>query len=367
MGDFFFLYSSSFVRIINIISRISFLHTSLFFNPCFFSFIAKLRPLVHSSTMTSMIPVSITQQVPFVQTTVSPVQAEIQPAEGGSFEDPQKGRTTDVCRHWARGFCNRGVSCGFSHTGPTPSGEPRSTGADAEQIAYNKSHVSCKDFSAGKCNRGERCKFAHIGAGPKRGTPSCRDWAAGTCTRGDMCKYKHEAACVMGGSCNSLGTPPLARNGSGVSISSSIVSSEGMYSASNSFRQMPHYPMQPQMNKALAAVPAPDAYVASSQPSTPSDSPAYCTQSVDATPQAWPVQQIPQIVSTPVMGPLVVQMPQPQVQTYVAPYQPAPLQPATEMTLPARVEKPAELSNAVMMFQTPPTVCTHLQGGVVLL
>eukprot|EP01060_Flectonema_neradi_P027907 TRINITY_DN37554_c0_g1_i1.p1 TRINITY_DN37554_c0_g1~~TRINITY_DN37554_c0_g1_i1.p1 ORF type:complete len:324 (+),score=46.17 TRINITY_DN37554_c0_g1_i1:108-974(+) len=97
-----------------------------------------------------------------------------------------KGRKFDVCRHWARGFCNRGVACGFAHVGPSPLIEKKDDGNEP------KSLISCKDFSAGKCNRGERCKFAHIGTGPRRGTPTCRDWAAGTCNRGDSCKYVHE-------------------------------------------------------------------------------------------------------------------------------------------------------------------------------
>eukprot|EP01061_Rhynchopus_euleeides_P029758 TRINITY_DN4916_c0_g1_i1.p1 TRINITY_DN4916_c0_g1~~TRINITY_DN4916_c0_g1_i1.p1 ORF type:complete len:373 (+),score=129.33 TRINITY_DN4916_c0_g1_i1:198-1316(+) len=149
-----------------------------------------------------MVPMTELQQPHLVQPCGLQVQcgtgvAEIQPAASVSDVNDAgqiKTKGTDVCRHWARGFCNRGLSCGFAHTGPSPSpsGEPRNTGADAEQIAYNKSHVSCKDFASGKCNRGERCKFAHVGTGPKRGIPSCRDWAAGTCNRGDTCKYKHD-------------------------------------------------------------------------------------------------------------------------------------------------------------------------------
>ena len=29
-------------------------------------------------------------------------------------------RPRDLCRHWAKGYCNRGTQCGFSHEGPSP-------------------------------------------------------------------------------------------------------------------------------------------------------------------------------------------------------------------------------------------------------
>ena len=111
-----------------------------------------------------------------------------------------KGRKFDVCRHWARGFCNRGVACGFAHIGPSPLIEKKDDGKET------KSLISCKDFSAGKCNRGDRCKFAHVGTGPRRGTPTCRDWAAGTCNRGDSCKYVHEG--MKGSGHNRLAPSP---------------------------------------------------------------------------------------------------------------------------------------------------------------
>eukprot|EP01064_Diplonema_japonicum_P035827 TRINITY_DN7874_c0_g1_i1.p2 TRINITY_DN7874_c0_g1~~TRINITY_DN7874_c0_g1_i1.p2 ORF type:complete len:148 (+),score=22.82 TRINITY_DN7874_c0_g1_i1:50-493(+) len=96
-------------------------------------------------------------------------------------EQPAKSKKTDVCRHWARGFCNRGVTCGFAHTGPTQS-ERNGDRLDenGEPYVVVKSNVPCKDFSSGKCNRGDRCKFAHVGTGPKKVTPSCRDWMAET-------------------------------------------------------------------------------------------------------------------------------------------------------------------------------------------
>eukprot|EP00659_Diplonema_papillatum_P009219 gene9219-14290_t len=90
---------------------------------------------------------------------------------------PRKQR--DICRHWARGYCNRGTVCGFLHADPLPqhggaqckaSGlhphaaafTPMSECKLAEDVGQLKSTVACKDFSVGKCMRGDKCKFTHV-------------------------------------------------------------------------------------------------------------------------------------------------------------------------------------------------------------
>eukprot|EP01064_Diplonema_japonicum_P031522 TRINITY_DN5681_c0_g3_i1.p1 TRINITY_DN5681_c0_g3~~TRINITY_DN5681_c0_g3_i1.p1 ORF type:complete len:219 (+),score=50.53 TRINITY_DN5681_c0_g3_i1:23-658(+) len=72
-------------------------------------------------------------------------------------------RQRDVCRHWARGYCNRGTMCGFYHTGPSPNPELCRKNSEEVEDGYaaTKSSVPCKDFQVGKCNRGEKCKFVH--------------------------------------------------------------------------------------------------------------------------------------------------------------------------------------------------------------
>eukprot|EP01059_Diplonema_ambulator_P003075 TRINITY_DN12714_c0_g1_i1.p1 TRINITY_DN12714_c0_g1~~TRINITY_DN12714_c0_g1_i1.p1 ORF type:complete len:312 (+),score=51.64 TRINITY_DN12714_c0_g1_i1:52-987(+) len=99
-------------------------------------------------------------------------------------------KPSSICRHWERGFCSRGVTCGFLHTGPTCSERMTESG---EIKAVLKFDALCKDFAAGRCNRGDCCKFSHVGNRPIAVTPLCRDWIGGTCNRGDQCKYKHES------------------------------------------------------------------------------------------------------------------------------------------------------------------------------
>jgi len=90
----------------------------------------------------------------------------------------------NICRHWAKGYCNRGQNCHFSHAGPSPNmvlcpdaGAPlvvNSTGGSlptddelkrGDKFIVVKSTLPCKDYAAGECFRGDLCRFAHIGAG----------------------------------------------------------------------------------------------------------------------------------------------------------------------------------------------------------
>eukprot|EP00756_Hemistasia_phaeocysticola_P021359 Hpha_TRINITY_DN15770_c6_g12::TRINITY_DN15770_c6_g12_i1::g.41398::m.41398 len=90
----------------------------------------------------------------------------------------------NICRHWAKGYCNRGQSCHFSHAGPSPNrvlcpdaGAPlvvNSAGGSlptdeelkrGDKFIVVKSTLPCKDYAAGECYRGDHCRFAHIGSG----------------------------------------------------------------------------------------------------------------------------------------------------------------------------------------------------------
>eukprot|EP01059_Diplonema_ambulator_P033223 TRINITY_DN6856_c0_g1_i2.p1 TRINITY_DN6856_c0_g1~~TRINITY_DN6856_c0_g1_i2.p1 ORF type:complete len:334 (+),score=71.52 TRINITY_DN6856_c0_g1_i2:59-1003(+) len=188
-------------------------------------------------------------------------------------EDVGKGKKTDVCRHWARGFCNRGITCGFAHTGPTQSERMGSrVDENGEPYVVVKSSVPCKDFSAGKCNRGERCKFAHIGTGPKKVTPSCRDWMAGTCNRGDLCKYKHDNPSVPV-------AQPVAQPITAHTTPSSIPATPPIFEMQQQ-RMVPHMLLAPSFQVATAAhIPI----FMSTPPATP-DTPVWIVDSPQSMP-----------------------------------------------------------------------------------
>lgn len=60
-----------------------------------------------------------------------------------------------ACRFYARGTCNYGTSCRFSHDGTT-------TAPTIGKVSSSRpSHKSCRDFQRGHCARGKACLFSH--------------------------------------------------------------------------------------------------------------------------------------------------------------------------------------------------------------
>jgi len=131
-----------------------------------------------------------------------------------SDEGGHPKRKTDLCRHFERGFCPRGVNCDFAHGKE----ELRSVGAPPlmpEQLGPRTGEI-CRDFERGECKFGSACRFSHdmgpvpqpMVASPRGGgdgpperrepddpakykTVLCRHFARGVCQMGPDCQFAH--------------------------------------------------------------------------------------------------------------------------------------------------------------------------------
>jgi hypothetical protein len=87
-----------------------------------------------------------------------PAPQQFQPPFGGGFQQfgaapPRSSRGAGgatPCRHFARGFCERGESCQFTHV---PSSQGREGGAQGQTL--------CRHHARGFCSLGGACKFLH--------------------------------------------------------------------------------------------------------------------------------------------------------------------------------------------------------------
>lgn len=74
------------------------------------------------------------------------------PGESNSTAFPRNYKTV-ICRHFLRGHCMRGTSCGFRHYEEEPMPEPP---------RRPKSSVNCRRWTQlGDCHLGDRCGFRH--------------------------------------------------------------------------------------------------------------------------------------------------------------------------------------------------------------
>lgn len=110
---------------------------------------------------------------------------------------------TVPCWHFAKGFCERGADCSFSHESVPP----------GQEVTERRGSVVCRHWSKGYCMRGEACNFAHGEQEPealtrKRPNPFvmalpaakscrtrtevCRHFARGYCALANRCLFAHE-------------------------------------------------------------------------------------------------------------------------------------------------------------------------------
>ena len=68
---------------------------------------------------------------------------------------PHAARKHVACRDWARGQCQRGPACRFSH-----SGKELKVVKDPARAVRNEDPENCRDFARGRCSR-NHCKFSH--------------------------------------------------------------------------------------------------------------------------------------------------------------------------------------------------------------
>lgn len=84
-----------------------------------------------------------------------PAPAPFQPGFGG-FQPgfpPNNRRGGQPCRHHARGYCERGDACQFSHV-PRAAGQGMVGGGGG-------GGAPCRHFARGFCQLGQACKFSH--------------------------------------------------------------------------------------------------------------------------------------------------------------------------------------------------------------
>lgn len=119
-------------------------------------------------------------------------------------EERTSGRAR--CRHWARGYCQMGGACNFSHTGAPG---PDHTTPQAAQVS-NFGSADCRHWiGKGYCSMGVQCNFSHAGvpgsgsgdssnfksgiSTDRKRTEVCRHFARGNCSRGETCSFIHAA------------------------------------------------------------------------------------------------------------------------------------------------------------------------------
>eukprot|EP00746_Dinoflagellata_sp_MGD_P007772 gnl/MRDRNA2_/MRDRNA2_115453_c0_seq1.p1 gnl/MRDRNA2_/MRDRNA2_115453_c0~~gnl/MRDRNA2_/MRDRNA2_115453_c0_seq1.p1 ORF type:complete len:405 (+),score=64.99 gnl/MRDRNA2_/MRDRNA2_115453_c0_seq1:74-1288(+) len=131
------------------------------------------------------------------------IQAEAEAAQKEAAQKQVSGGLKP-CRHWERGYCQLGMSCGFLHEGA------EDVASMGESNAM-KGTVPCRHWEKGFCQLGMACGFLHAGAeegiaqpqqvlqkqmGGGKGTglePSkiCRHWEKGFCELGAQCGFAH--------------------------------------------------------------------------------------------------------------------------------------------------------------------------------
>lgn len=54
-----------------------------------------------------------------------------------------------------------------------------------------KAKQACRFYARGLCNKGDRCEFSHLNKKKQAPRPVCRDWKEGKCRRGKDCRFSH--------------------------------------------------------------------------------------------------------------------------------------------------------------------------------
>jgi hypothetical protein len=107
----------------------------------------------------------------------------------------------EICRNFAKGKCNRGDECQYSHgvaasTGPAPTKTraPRASGG-----ARSTGPKECNEFAdGGECSYGDECRYKHgpsdkrdLSVKKRREPGPCYQFAEGKCEYGTECRFSH--------------------------------------------------------------------------------------------------------------------------------------------------------------------------------
>ena len=83
-------------------------------------------------------------------------------------QQPQPASERHACRDWARGTCQRGPGCRFSHDPRARCVQPAAVPECAGQDAKGTATPTCRDWLRNKCTR-TQCRFQHRGTSRQRG------------------------------------------------------------------------------------------------------------------------------------------------------------------------------------------------------
>ena len=126
-------------------------------------------------------------------------------SQGPTVGTKGQGDKVSVCKHYIKGWCRKGQSCGFPHLDISAGS---GTSAHLSQGDKEGARKVCPHFLKGNCLRGETCGYAHSRypapvdqAGAKQDSKQqaegvqlrCPHFAKGFCRRGDTCKFTHDS------------------------------------------------------------------------------------------------------------------------------------------------------------------------------
>lgn len=125
------------------------------------------------------------------------------PPQGEALGPRSRPAGPAPCHFFARGLCNKGDNCVYSHAGSSKA----TTSKDIMSADPPRPQLPCRFFADGRCAKGEKCLYAHIQPTTVTSEESrsehietltdpglnivCKFFARGACLHGDLCAFPH--------------------------------------------------------------------------------------------------------------------------------------------------------------------------------